>query len=296
MGNFFSGTSTTPQYVTNNDLDTKKYISNTVGDLTNYTKTDNLDGFISQKGYLKNDTANNTYAPLKDSSGNVINYAKLSQIPDVSNFITKDVNNLTNYTNTTDLNTKLNTINTNISGGNYLSYSNSDKNTIELGGDYLEFKKSGNSLSKLNKDGTFEITNLSNNTLNSPSVQFKRTDNSIKQSQILGIQSGGDTIANEKRDFLRIGSFKQDSSNNYAISPFVRFDTLTDGSGSPVSRFRAPVIFNNNLNIGQDLNYYTISTDFASNGNKCIYLKETDKTNSDMTQHVIDKPIGKWCP
>ena len=39
MGNFFSGTSTTPQYVTNNDLDTKKYISNTVGDLTNYTKT-----------------------------------------------------------------------------------------------------------------------------------------------------------------------------------------------------------------------------------------------------------------
>lgn len=293
MGNFFSGTSTTPQYVTNNDLDTKKYISNTVGDLTNYTKTDNLDGFISQKGYLKNDTANNTYAPLKDSSGNVINYAKLSQLPDVSNFITKDVNNLTNYTNTTDLNTKLNTINSNISGGNYLSYSNSDKNTIELGGDYLEFKKSGNSLSKLNKDGTFEITNLSNNTLNSPSLQFKRTDNSIKQTQILGIQSGGDTIANQKRDYLGIGSFKTDSSNNYKVSPFVSFDTLSDGSGSPISRFRAPVIFNSNLNIGQDLKYYTIYPNFSDN---CIYLKQTDQSNSDTTKNYIDKPIGKWCP
>ena len=295
MGNFFSGTSTTPTYVTNNDLDTKKYISNTVEDLKNYTKTDNLDGFISQKGYLKNDTANNTYAPLKDSSGNVINYAKLSQIPDVSNFITKDVNNLTNYTNTNELNSKLDNISSSISGGNYLSYSNSDKNTIELGGDYLEFKKNGNSLSKLNKDGTFEITNLSNSTLNSPSLQFKRTDNSIKQTQILGIQSGGDTNANEKRDFLRIGTFKTDSSNNYAFSPFVRFDSLSDGSGSLVSRFRAPVIFNNNLNIGQDTNYYTISSGDLINDN-CIYLKRTDQSNPDTTKNYIDKPVGKWCP
>jgi hypothetical protein len=275
MGNIFSGTSTTSisdNYVPSKDAS---------GSPINYVKNADIASFINK------DVNNLTYYYSKSQSDS--NYAKSSQIPDLTPYA--KASDLTSLSNT------VNSINTNVSNiqsGNYLSYSNIDKNTIELGGDYLEFKKSGNSISKLNKDGTFEITNLSNSTLNSPSVQFKRTDNSIKQTQILGIQSGGDTIANQKRDFLSIGSFKTDSSNNYEISPFVRFDTLSDGTGSPVSRFRTPVIFNNNLNIGQDLKYYTISTDFASN--KCIYLKETDKTNSDMTQHVIDKPVGKWCP
>jgi hypothetical protein len=285
MGNIFSGTSTTS--ISDNYVQSKDASGNPI----NYVKNADIASFINK------DVNNLTYYYTKSQSDS--NYAKSNQIPDLTPYAQKT--DLTSYAQKTDLTSLSNTVNSintnvsNIQSGNYLSYSGSSKNTIELSDDYLQFTKNGNQISKLNKDGSFEITNLSNSTLNSPSIQFKRTDDSIKQTQILGIQSGGDTTGNEKRDFLRIGSFKKDTNNNYQISPvFVRFDTLSDGSGSPVSRFRSPVIFNNNLNIGQDSKYYTISTDFSKD--KCISLKETDQSNSDTTANYTDKPVGKWCP
>ena len=255
MGNFFSGTNTNP--VSDNYAKTS--------DLSTYAKTADL----------------STYAKTADLS----TYAKTANIPDVSSFINKDVNNLTNYYDKPTVDGKINSINTNINtlqSGNYLAYSDTNKNTFNMDADYLSI---GNKSKK-------EVMKLESNSINfkTSNVTFKNDT----QSQVLGIQSGSDGTGDSQRDYIRIGRI--DPSDN-SMNSFIRFDTnknSTSGNLDPTVRVRSPIYFNNELRIGtpgtDDGNYYTITAgDLKSGTDNCIYLKRKNSTDNTTTQ------IGKWC-
>ena len=135
-----------------------------------------------------------------------------------------------------------------------------------------------------------EIMNLQNDAINlkTSNITFKNDS----QSQILGIQSGSDYTAGKDRDYIRFGRI--DPTNNI-MTPIIRLDSLKNvesGLTDATARVRAPVIFNNDIRFGQDNKYYTLTPSISE---KCIYLKKTDQSNTDVTKNYTDKQVGKWC-
>lgn len=222
----------------------------------NYVKSTDL------SNYAKNDTSSLTNYYTKTQSEST--YAKQSQLPD-----------LTPYAKKADLATYAPT-------GNYLSYSDASKNTFNMDADYLSI---GNKSKK-------EIMKLQDNAINfnTSNITFKND----LQSQVLGIQSGSDNTAGNDRDYIRFGRI--DPTNN-SMNSIIRLDSLKNvvsGVTDVTARVKSPVIFNNDIRFGQDNIYYTLS---PSNiiSEKCIYLKKTDQSNTEVTKNYTDRQIGKWC-
>ena len=257
MGNTFSGENTT-----------------TVSD--NYAKQAQLSDYAKQ-------TQLSEYAKQAQLS----EYAKSS---DISKFIDKDVNDLTNYYNKGKVDEKISSINTNINtlqSGNYLAYTDSNKNAMNLSGDYLTFQNSSNQpLIKFNKYGTMNI-----NTTNSVPFTF----NYPGQTHSLGLQSG-----NDGSDFIRIGQVTlNDDGSVKNQKPFIRMDVSpTDMDPNLPSRkvtIRAPTIaLNGKINIGpeSDSQYYQISRQSNFPVDPCLYMNYIDTS---VTPN-INKQVGKWCP
>ena len=85
-----SGDSVTVPTKTSDLTNDSGFITNSVNDLTNYTKTSDLSSVATSGSY--NDLSNKPTVPTKTSD-----------LTNNSGFITNAVNNLTNYTKTTDL-------------------------------------------------------------------------------------------------------------------------------------------------------------------------------------------------
>jgi hypothetical protein len=198
-----------------------------------------------------------------------------------SNSINTDTKNLTNYYTKTDIDNKLKNIQT----GNYLTYSDSNKNSINLSSDYLTIKnKAGNPLLSLNNSGTVTL-----NSKNQLSTILKADG----QTQTFGIQNGNDASG----DFLRIGKVVLDNNGGYTQQPFIRMHMSpsdTDGS-SRLTYMRTNTMFSGDVRFGADNNYYTVSRGDLVNDN-CLYLKRTDQSNSDTSKNYTNKEVAKWCP
>lgn len=193
-----------------------------------------------------------------------------------SDGVKSDTNSLKNYYSKSDIDTKIK----NIPTGNYLTYTDSNKNNMNLPGDYLTINnKTGNPLVKLDNNGTLTINNK-----NQLSAILKNSN----QTQTFGIQNGNDGGG----DFLRIGKVTLDNTGGYTQQPFVRMSMSpsdTDGS-SRLTMMRTNTIFSGNVRLGEDNNYYSVSRGDLVN-DSCIYLKRTDQTNSDASKNYTDKQI-----
>jgi len=226
----------------------------------------------------------------------LLDYAKKTQLSDyakttdISKFIDKDVNDLTNYYTTGKVDEKISSIKTNIDTlqtGNYLAYTDSNKNAMNLSGDYLTFQNSSNQpLIRFNKYGTMNI-----NTTNSVPFTF----NSPGQTHSLGLQSG-----NDGNDFIRIGQvILNDNGTVKNQKPFIRMDVSSNDTDPelPSRRvlIRAPTIaLNGKINIGSDndTQYYQIYRQSNFPVDPCLYMNYIDTT---VTPN-INKQVGKWCP
>ena len=195
--------------------------------------------------------------------------------------IKSDTNTLKNYYTKDDIDSKIK----NIPTGNYLTYTNSNKNEMNLSGDYLTVNnKTGNPLVKLDNNGTLTINNK-----NQLSAILKNSS----QIQNFGIQNGNDASG----DFLRISKVSLDNTGGYTQQPFIRMNISpsdTDGS-SRLTIMRTNTIFSGDVRFGNDNNYYSVSRGDLVNDN-CIYLKRTDQSNSDASKNYNDKQVAKWCP
>ena len=126
------------KYVTSDQLTSKNYINKDINDLTNYYTKNYIN-----TNYINNDQLSKNYINNDQLSKNYINNDQLT----AKNYITKDVNNLTNYQ------TK----------GNYLTYSDNGKNTFDLESDYMLFRdKNKNNIMKFDNNSI----NFYNNKIN----------------------------------------------------------------------------------------------------------------------------------
>jgi hypothetical protein len=223
-----------------------------------------------------NQTAtSNDYVKPSDLS-QFVKQSDLSQFAkqsDLSQFAKQS--DLSQYAKTTD-----------IPSGNYLAYTNSNKDSINLSSDYLNINdKTGKLLTTLKKTGTMNI-----NTTN----QVPFTFNSPNQKYNMALQAGNDSSG----DFIRFGQVTlNDDETIKNQQPFIRMDVSPNDTdpGLPSRRvlIRAPTFgINGNINIGSDAQYYQMSKKSNFPVDPCLYMNYIDTT---VTPN-INKQVGKWCP
>lgn len=162
MGGIFSNDSDSTNYITPSQLDSKGYINNSylnskgyvtseASNLQNYYTKDISDikyitnKSFSDKGYVTNDILN-TKGYITDNILKTKDYVNTNYL-NSNMYITEDMLNTKGYVNTNYLNSNYQ------QKGNYIKYTDSNKNTIDFENDYIVVRnKQTNQILKANQD------------------------------------------------------------------------------------------------------------------------------------------------